>query len=188
MHMNGVQVLSIACCVFYSHCGNEPTQPLRLSSTLHLSDMTSQQRDEHDFAANVTSSFWGWNAQLVKEQVCQKWLAPVGSAEDYPVFSKWVLYGEVGVALPAFWIQLTIQICPIMRFAAHAESFQGWKYTQMGLSLVVCAASVLWGMCGTICTHLTCLFFVGHIHRAGHCKLCGGALNWVGFSYHLCGS
>ncbi|CAK9191692.1 unnamed protein product [Sphagnum troendelagicum] len=88
-------VLSIACCVFYSHCGNEPTQPLRFSSTLHLSDMTSQQSDEHDFAANVTSSFWGWNAQLVKEQVCQKWLAPVGSAEDYPVFSKWVLYGEV---------------------------------------------------------------------------------------------
>ncbi len=56
------------------------------------------------------------------------------------------------------------------------------------LGLVVSAASVLWGMCGTICTHLTCLFFVGHIHRAGHCKLCGGALNWVGFSYHLCGS
>lgn len=31
----------------------------------------------------------------VKEQVCTKWLGPVGSAKDYPVFSKWVIYGEV---------------------------------------------------------------------------------------------
>lgn len=33
--------------------------------------------------------------QQMKSQVCWKWLAPVGSAKDYPVFSKWVVYGEV---------------------------------------------------------------------------------------------
>ncbi|XP_073394214.1 uncharacterized protein [Physcomitrium patens] len=36
-----------------------------------------------------------WNMQHMKSQVCWTWLAPVGSAKDYPVFSKWVVYGEL---------------------------------------------------------------------------------------------
>ncbi|KAJ7562881.1 hypothetical protein O6H91_03G087600 [Diphasiastrum complanatum] len=82
-------VLSIACCVFYSHCGNRA--PLRSSS----------------FGRQLSSSLLfeqfalaGWNKgwpqiHEVKEQICTRWLGPVGSASDYPVFSKWVVYGEL---------------------------------------------------------------------------------------------
>ena len=31
----------------------------------------------------------------LKDQVCSSWFAPVGSASDYPLLSKWVIYGEV---------------------------------------------------------------------------------------------
>lgn len=41
-----------------------------------------------------------WLAKILrmnelKDQVCSSWFAPVGSASDYPLLSKWVLYGEV---------------------------------------------------------------------------------------------
>lgn len=29
-----------------------------------------------------------------KDQICSSWFAPVGSANDYPLLSKWVIYGE----------------------------------------------------------------------------------------------
>ncbi|KAL9446148.1 hypothetical protein AB3S75_013920 [Citrus x aurantiifolia] len=32
----------------------------------------------------------------LKDQVCSSWFAPVGSASDYPLLSKWVIYGELG--------------------------------------------------------------------------------------------
>ncbi|KAL5993029.1 hypothetical protein ACLOJK_013949 [Asimina triloba] len=32
----------------------------------------------------------------LKDRVCSSWFAPVGSAHDYPFFSKWVFYGELG--------------------------------------------------------------------------------------------
>ncbi|KAJ9674490.1 hypothetical protein PVL29_023817 [Vitis rotundifolia] len=31
----------------------------------------------------------------LKDQVCSSWFAPVGSASDYPLLSKWVIYGEL---------------------------------------------------------------------------------------------
>ncbi|KAE8683616.1 Detected protein of unknown function [Hibiscus syriacus] len=31
----------------------------------------------------------------LKDQVCSSWFAPVGSASDYPLLSKWVIYGEI---------------------------------------------------------------------------------------------
>lgn len=31
----------------------------------------------------------------MKDQVCSSWFAPVGSAIDYHLLSKWVIYGEV---------------------------------------------------------------------------------------------
>jgi hypothetical protein len=31
----------------------------------------------------------------LKDQICTSWFAPVGSASDYPLLSKWVIYGEV---------------------------------------------------------------------------------------------
>lgn len=55
---------------------------------------------------------WGWSTLWYKEernswldrfvggnefkyQVCNSWFAPVGTASDYPLLSKWVIYGEV---------------------------------------------------------------------------------------------
>ncbi|KAJ0081092.1 hypothetical protein Patl1_11243 [Pistacia atlantica] len=32
----------------------------------------------------------------LKDQVCSSWFAPIGSASDYPLLSKWVLYGVLG--------------------------------------------------------------------------------------------
>ncbi|KAF6140471.1 hypothetical protein GIB67_010301 [Kingdonia uniflora] len=32
----------------------------------------------------------------LKDKVCSSWFAPVGSASDYPLLSKWVIYGELG--------------------------------------------------------------------------------------------
>lgn len=77
-----VQVISIACCVFYSHCGNRAI----------LREKLFEKRNS-----------WGknmWSSKLFhmhefKEQVCTSWFAPVGSANDYPLLSKWVIYGEV---------------------------------------------------------------------------------------------
>lgn len=79
-----MQVLSIACCAFYSHCGNQaPDQP----------GIFQRQRSVFD---DLPKWFAGLkNVHLAKQQMCTEWLGPVGTASDYPVFSKWALYGEV---------------------------------------------------------------------------------------------
>jgi len=80
----------VACCVFYSHCGNR-----------------AMLRAKHEAKnSNNWFSFWNkeerntWLAKFLrmnelKDQVCSSWFAPVGSASDYPLLSKWVIYGEV---------------------------------------------------------------------------------------------
>ncbi|GMI96752.1 hypothetical protein like AT4G11800 [Hibiscus trionum] len=81
-------VISIACCVFYSHCGNHAVLKKR------------------PFEQKKSNWFWGkgerntWLANFLrmnelKDQVCSSWFAPVGSASDYPLLSKWVIYGEI---------------------------------------------------------------------------------------------
>ncbi|XP_006342611.1 uncharacterized protein [Solanum tuberosum] len=83
-------VISIACCVFYSHCGN----------------LAIVREKKFDWRNSIWFSFWNkgeGNAWLVKfirmtefkDQVCKSWFAPVGSASDYPFLSKWVIYGEL---------------------------------------------------------------------------------------------
>ncbi|KAF3446689.1 hypothetical protein FNV43_RR11869 [Rhamnella rubrinervis] len=83
-------VLSIACCVFYSHCGNRAI----------LRERALERRNSNWF------SFWNkeerntWLARFLrmselKDEVCSSWFAPVGSASDYPLLSKWVIYGEL---------------------------------------------------------------------------------------------
>ncbi|XP_010275607.1 PREDICTED: uncharacterized protein LOC104610601 [Nelumbo nucifera] len=83
-------VISIACCVFYSHCGNRAI----------LREKTFVRKNSSWF------SFWKkeerntWLAKFLrmnelKDQVCSSWFAPVGSASDYPFLSKWVIYGEL---------------------------------------------------------------------------------------------
>ncbi|OVA15778.1 Phosphoesterase domain [Macleaya cordata] len=85
-------VLSIACCVFYNHCGNRAI----------LKEKPFERRHSGWFSY----TFWKkeerntWLARLLhmnelKDQVCSSWFAPVGSASDYPLLSKWVIYGEV---------------------------------------------------------------------------------------------
>ncbi|CAJ2675481.1 unnamed protein product [Trifolium pratense] len=84
-------VLSVACCVFYSHCGNRAM----------LREKPLERKNSNWF-----SSFWKkeerntWLAKFLrmnelKDQVCSSWFAPVGSASDYPLLSKWVIYGEI---------------------------------------------------------------------------------------------
>ncbi|CAN4115090.1 unnamed protein product [Withania somnifera] len=83
-------VISIACCVFYSHCGN----------------LAIIREKTFDWRNSIWFSLWSkgegntWLAKFIrmtefKDQVCKSWFAPVGSARDYPFLSKWVIYGEL---------------------------------------------------------------------------------------------
>ncbi|KZV52544.1 Calcineurin-like metallo-phosphoesterase superfamily protein isoform 1 [Dorcoceras hygrometricum] len=83
-------VISVACCVFYSHCGNSAI----------LRDKTFERRFSGWFTLWNKQEMNTWLAKFVrvnefKEQVCKSWFAPVGSASDYPFLSKWVIYGEL---------------------------------------------------------------------------------------------
>lgn len=85
-------VLSIACCAFYSHCGNRASLRSKWFGRRHSGRLVVDSLNKLD---NAT-----WYSRLtqmheLKEQVCSSWFAPVGSASDYPVFSKWVIYGEL---------------------------------------------------------------------------------------------
>ncbi|KAF3779958.1 hypothetical protein EJ110_NYTH40416 [Nymphaea thermarum] len=85
-------VISIACCVFYSHCGNrallrEKSLGRKHSGWFSLPFWKSEEKHT-------------WLSQFVhmhelKDRVCSSWFAPVGSASDYPLLSKWVFYGEL---------------------------------------------------------------------------------------------
>ncbi|KAL9689045.1 hypothetical protein QQ045_033474 [Rhodiola kirilowii] len=83
-------VLSIACCVFYSHCGNRAV----------LRDRHFERKNSSWFSFWKTENRNTWLGKFIrmnelKDQVCSSWFAPVGSASDYPFLSKWVIYGEL---------------------------------------------------------------------------------------------
>ncbi|KAG6382235.1 hypothetical protein SASPL_158128 [Salvia splendens] len=46
-----------------------------------------------------------------KDQVCKSWFAPVGSANDYPFLSKWVIYGELTCSGGSLFIALYCKLC-----------------------------------------------------------------------------
>ncbi|KAJ3670232.1 hypothetical protein LUZ60_010556 [Juncus effusus] len=90
-------VISIACCVFYSHCGNR---------ALHIERELFERTNSKN--STILFPFLEGNAELenkwisnfemineLKDQMCSSWLAPVGSASDFPLLSKWVIYGEL---------------------------------------------------------------------------------------------
>ncbi|KAG8081271.1 hypothetical protein GUJ93_ZPchr0007g5429 [Zizania palustris] len=84
-------VISIACCVFYSHCGNR---------AVHKSNTFGRNSDPNllAFLENEKGTTWISNflrMNELKDQICSSWFAPVGSASDYPLLSKWVIYGEL---------------------------------------------------------------------------------------------
>ncbi|KAL3735502.1 hypothetical protein ACJRO7_024599 [Eucalyptus globulus] len=82
-------VLSIACCVFYSHCGNRAIFEERPLEQKCCGWLSLWKKDERN---TLISKFLRMNE--LKDQFCSSWLAPVGSARDYPLLSKWVIYGE----------------------------------------------------------------------------------------------
>ncbi|GMH04052.1 hypothetical protein Nepgr_005891 [Nepenthes gracilis] len=84
-------VISIACCVFYSHCGNRAIlrdRPLERRNSRWFSFWKKEER-RNTWLANFL------RMNELKDQVCSSWFAPVGSASDYPLLSKWVIYGEL---------------------------------------------------------------------------------------------
>lgn len=83
-------VISIACCVFYSHCGNRAITKEKTTERMSSGWFSLWKKEERN----------SWLAKFVrmnefKDQVCSSWFAPVGSANDYPFLSKWVIYGEL---------------------------------------------------------------------------------------------
>ncbi|XP_074279297.1 uncharacterized protein LOC141604730 [Silene latifolia] len=78
-------VISVACCIFYSHCGNRAIVKEKGS----YSWLPFVKKDKN-------SPSWFLQMNEFKDQVCSSWFAPVGSASDYPLLSKWVIYGELG--------------------------------------------------------------------------------------------
>lgn len=83
-------VLSIACCVFYSHCGNRAIlrkRPLDRRNSNWFSFWKKEERN------TLLAKFIRMSE--LKDEVCSSWFAPVGSASDYPLLSKWVIYGEL---------------------------------------------------------------------------------------------
>ncbi|KAG5543415.1 hypothetical protein RHGRI_016222 [Rhododendron griersonianum] len=83
-------VLSIACCVFYSHCGNRAILKDKPLQRTNFRLLSFWKKDEHK----------PWLAKILrmnelKDEICSSWFAPVGSASDYPLLSKWVIYGEL---------------------------------------------------------------------------------------------
>ncbi|XP_078432771.1 uncharacterized protein LOC144704284 [Wolffia australiana] len=83
-------VISIACCVFYSHCGN---RALVRKNFL-------ERKSSGWFWFSLKQDISPWISKILrmhefKDQICSSWFAPVGSASDYPLLSKWVIYGEL---------------------------------------------------------------------------------------------
>ena len=65
-----------------------------------MGDKTFKRRNSSWFKLWDKEERNTWIAQFIrmnelKDQVCSSWFAPVGSASDYPLLSKWVIYGEV---------------------------------------------------------------------------------------------
>ncbi|KAG2663747.1 hypothetical protein I3760_16G048000 [Carya illinoinensis] len=83
-------VLSVACCVFYSHCGNRAILRERLPERKISTWFSFWKKEERN---TWLAKFLHLNE--LKDQVCSSWFAPVGSASDYPLLSKWVIYGEL---------------------------------------------------------------------------------------------
>ncbi|XP_048130397.1 uncharacterized protein LOC115757389 isoform X3 [Rhodamnia argentea] len=72
-----------------SHCGNRAIFKQRPLEQKYSGWLSLWKKDERNA---LISKFLRMNE--LKDQFCSSWLAPVGSASDYPLLSKWVIYGE----------------------------------------------------------------------------------------------
>lgn len=85
-------VISIACCVFYSHCGNRTVSRDKSIDRRTASWIVFSLWTKHDDNTLISRLL---RMHKFKEQICSSWFAPVGSASDYPLLSKWAIYGEL---------------------------------------------------------------------------------------------
>ncbi|MCL7034104.1 hypothetical protein MKW94_010031, partial [Papaver nudicaule] len=88
--MQNCTVLSIACCVFYNHCGNRAILKEKIFDRRHSGWFSFWNKEERNMLLTSLLHMNEW-----KDQICSSWFAPVGSASDYPLLSKWVIYGEL---------------------------------------------------------------------------------------------
>lgn len=83
-------VISIACCVFYSHCGNRAMLKRKSLDRKNSWILSMWNKPERNAFVSKLIRMHEW-----KDHICSSWFASVGSASDYPFFSKWVIYGEL---------------------------------------------------------------------------------------------
>ncbi|XP_042508858.1 uncharacterized protein LOC122084572 [Macadamia integrifolia] len=83
-------VISVACCVFYSHCGNHAISRGKSFERRNSGWFSIWKKEERN---TLLARFLRMNEW--KDQVCSSWFAPVGSASDYPLMSQWVIYGKL---------------------------------------------------------------------------------------------
>lgn len=153
-----LQVISIACCVFYSHCGNRTVSRDKSIDRRTASWIAFSLWTKHDDNTLISRLL---RMHKFKEQICSSWFAPVGSASDYPLLSKWAIYGEVSILYPLLcFLSLVALFCLLPKF----------------LSLF---GTVIFQWIWVLKWYFTSLLFVGYIHWSLHCQLCRRAVNWV---------
>lgn len=96
-----LQVISIACCVLYSHCGNKTITRDKSIDRRTASWVAFSLWKKHDDNSLISKLL---RMHKFKEQICSSWFAPVGSASDYPLLSKWAIYEEVSIASPSVFL------------------------------------------------------------------------------------
>ena len=108
------QVISIACCVFYSHCGNrtlsrDKSIDRRTASWVAFS-LWRKQNEDNTLISKLL------RMHKFKAQICSSWFAPVGSASDYPLLSKWAIYGEVSILHLLFMLGYLFYLFTVLFF------------------------------------------------------------------------
>ncbi|VAI21260.1 unnamed protein product [Triticum turgidum subsp. durum] len=82
-------VVSIACCVFYNHCGNRTLSRDKSIDHRTAFSLWIKQNEYNTLISKL------WRMHKFKDHICSPWFAPVGFASDYPLLSKWAIYGEL---------------------------------------------------------------------------------------------
>jgi hypothetical protein len=88
--------------VFYSHCGNRTVTRDKSIDRRTASWIAFSLWTKHDDNTLISRLL---RMHKFKEQICSSWFAPVGSASDYPLLSKWAIYGEVSIIIPLVCLQ-----------------------------------------------------------------------------------
>ncbi|KAI7737500.1 hypothetical protein M8C21_020985 [Ambrosia artemisiifolia] len=100
-------VLSVACCVFYSVCGNYAL-------------------NESQFGGK--DSLWKTGERSELRDECKSWFAQVGPARDHSILFKWIVFGESSDEFsPIFSLWATFIGLYIANFVVERSS--GWALT-----------------------------------------------------------